>query len=997
MAQAAQVVLNAANPFTTNPSFTYFETEYPDTQKPPLAVAFEVPFDNQQANFGTTDECTLPAYGDILTGVFLKATLPPIYTPPPQTWVFPQSSNVTSFSLYTCLTITSIVDISFPVGTYRVTTLFPHFLATDQIVLFTINTSSLSLFGYVYSISSANSFIFSNLGNTLISYNISASQITRISTQALTEAPIVSYYSTQNLNIWATNLVNLPYTSSVAGQLDSSIASFVPGQQVINAGTIYTVATSSGNVFTLVNTSPIPTGLYIVQNLNVTYDPNQNKFVYQSSVYNSIYFTNAQSAAFWGFDYTQGPSFPFVNNTLTSQWNLQQAGWIQGFLPPFLSNYVDGVANKLVKDARVLIGRQVIKKFSGEYLELKNDLMVPYENKAILKLMNGTFDTTQAIAARQYYVPIPLGCENIPLCALDYQQVSIEIDFEQYGNLANNLNPGTGNFFDPKSYTTVPYTVNNSTFGTSGTLQYLNYILFFTFDTNFIFGITSYDTTQPLNNPNAYNYMFIGQGSQGTSTTTNASILGDYVYISTLLGIQNLKRIYLPDFIAGHGTVENPLQVGFGRVGANNVCDGRYVYFNALVTNDQLQSINTFVRYDTKRQFTNQSSYIVSTFNIPSGHTITKFLFTGLYIIALGNSGSDTIQFFYYNINDNFNTWYSFSNDLIIQDGVVLNNSIYFVCPPPQRTLLVMNSYLQITNSINLNFLPWNILGDSFQNLMAIGTTIYASTGLGSTQIVDGNGQVIGYNYYTGICQIDTTKNLSSASAYTYYGNQTGNSPITWNYFSDTYGNPKPISMCFGYSARYVYMFPSVTGQIVKGNTIISYDTASVNPVLQASIVAEYQVLPPGVPKPTSSTIKYIQTQHVTPLQIQANDLQILGPVKEMLITGPSVASNVYQYSNIGIESLTITGHEQILTPDVGTNTYLGTITPFQTHTMMPYRNQYILPFEIDPESQEPNGTINFSRLQYQQVSNGNSIWVDSYNILTVESGLGGLEFNSPY
>jgi len=150
------------------------------------------------------------------------------------------------------------------------------------------------------------------------------------------------------------------------------------------------------------------------------------------------------------------------------------------------------------------------------------------------------------------------------------------------------------------------------------------------------------------------------------------------------------------------------------------------------------------------------------------------------------------------------------------------------------------------------------------------------------------------------------------------------------------------------------------------------------------------------VPKPTWAEIKYVQNQHVTADNFA--DLQILGPVKELIVTGAASAANVFQYSNLdGAVSLTITGNEEILTPDVGTVTGLGVMAPFQTHTVLPVRNLSVIPFEVNPESLEPNGTINFSRLQYQNLSNGSSVWASSYNILRIESGVGGLKFNSPY
>jgi len=124
-------------------------------------------------------------------------------------------------------------------------------------------------------------------------------------------------------------------------------------------------------------------------------------------------------------------------------------------------------------------------------------------------------------------------------------------------------------------------------------------------------------------------------------------------------------------------------------------------------------------------------------------------------------------------------------------------------------------------------------------------------------------------------------------------------------------------------------------------------------------------------------------------------NLGLKNPIKEMWLLGPST-SNVYQYSNISTPvTLNITNNEYLLTSDVGTSTFLGIVTPYETHSTMPQRNFYQLPFEYFPEKHKPNGTINFSRIGYQVMSNVTSVWARSYNVLTIKDGVAGLMFNS--
>ena len=295
-----------------------------------------------------------------------------------------------------------------------------------------------------------------------------------------------------------------------------------------------------------------------------------------------------------------------------------------------------------------------------------------------------------------------------------------------------------------------------------------------------------------------------------------------------------------------------------------------------------------------------------------------------------------------------------------ITEGVLIGTTVYFLL---DNSSIVMYSNSQFTTYV----LP--TLG-SVRNLHAVGSTIYASANTLST---------------TSIIQIDTTQNLSTSAAYQYY--TSGDAPITFT------GNDPSI---FANGPRFLYIFTSDPSQLTTPTNAVRYDPYPSNPTLQASIIADFKILPPGVPKPTWTEIPYVQNQHV--MAESFADLQLLGPIKELIVTGTANVANVYQYSNLdGAVSLTITGNEEIITPDVGTVTGLGVMAPFQTHTVLPVRNLSVIPFEIDPESLEPNGTINFSRLQYQNLSNGSSVWATSYNILRIEGGIGGLKFNSPY
>jgi hypothetical protein len=219
--------------------------------------------------------------------------------------------------------------------------------------------------------------------------------------------------------------------------------------------------------------------------------------------------------------------------------------------------------------------------------------------------------------------------------------------------------------------------------------------------------------------------------------------------------------------------------------------------------------------------------------------------------------------------------------------------------------------------------------------------------------------------------RIDTTKDLSTAAAYKFPA------PLPTNQYVLANG------------PRYVYMFAQ--GDNTATN-IVEFDPYGPDTTFKASILVDYESLPPEVPKPDKALLGLVQTQRVTDM----NYMNIKGPVKELWITGAPDSANVFQYSNLAARStLELTG-EQIVTNDVGTRTFLNTIEPFETHTSMPIRNVSVIPFEFDPESEIPNGTVNFSRIRDQVLSaNAATVWAHNYNLLAIQGGIGGLIFNS--
>ena len=116
------------------------------------------------------------------------------------------------------------------------------------------------------------------------------------------------------------------------------------------------------------------------------------------------------------------------------------------FSNPLLTNYsyYDSVGTYLIQNADLKIGGQTVQSITGEYIELWNELNVPYENQPGLQLLTGKYDTQTSVGppGRTYYVNLPFyfyGAPelSVPICALDRQDVEVWVTFRPFSNLTS--------------------------------------------------------------------------------------------------------------------------------------------------------------------------------------------------------------------------------------------------------------------------------------------------------------------------------------------------------------------------------------------------------------------------------------------------------------------------------------------------------------------------------------------------------------------------------
>ena len=118
--------------------------------------------------------------------------------------------------------------------------------------------------------------------------------------------------------------------------------------------------------------------------------------------------------------------------------------------------YTNSIGNAIIEWADLIIGGQLIERITGEYMEIYNQLYITDSQQGALKEMVGTTDSLTGLGAasgldypRTFLVPLPFYFHrveslNIPLCALTYQEVEINIKLRGFSDIFVNVGSGGG-------------------------------------------------------------------------------------------------------------------------------------------------------------------------------------------------------------------------------------------------------------------------------------------------------------------------------------------------------------------------------------------------------------------------------------------------------------------------------------------------------------------------------------------------------------------------
>ena len=120
------------------------------------------------------------------------------------------------------------------------------------------------------------------------------------------------------------------------------------------------------------------------------------------------------------------------------------------------------------------------------------------------------------------------------------------------------------------------------------------------------------------------------------------------------------------------------------------------------------------------------------------------------------------------------------------------------------------------------------------------------------------------------------------------------------------------------------------------------------------------------------------------------------------VLTGTSKVFTEQALGNLDTFKLVLNGQDRFKEQQ---GRYFNQVQPFQHHSGNPYAGVYSYSFALKPEEHQPTGTCNFSRIDNAQVAvkcanvgttNKNlDMFAVNYNVLRVQSGMGGLAFSN--
>jgi hypothetical protein len=684
----------------------------------------------------------------------------------------------------------------------------------------------------------------------------------------------------------------------------------------------------------------------------------------------------ATETSFFGFDDKLGTKFGTsgivsyaASTTLQAPFTLEQSGWVPGFTPPVGLSYIDSVGTYVVRTAEFLIGGQTVDVVTGEYIDIRQDLEVQYENQAALLLLNGKGDTSAIQIPRTYYVTLPFTPEMaLPIRDLYKQDVKVRVTFEQFSRLTATDVPLSGYGFLNSASSTVS-TVAPSLYSNTAVFDG-TYIYVFSYN---MFGLVNPRT--PFVAPT-----FVQMGDVSPNARFEASFVinGEVFAVSTdqyIVSVPVITNQTVSSFLTSSYVV---FPAGIPRRAA--CTDGRYIYAYAG-SNDATAAYNTVYRFDTQSLATDTIDLKVTGVVAVNINLQVAPTFDGRYVYFADKYQNTLI--IRYDTNAAFTTAGSWS--------VFNYNSVLSISQQNLSASIFDGRYVywlsDVTTSRWIRYDTRGTFGTAASWSVFDISTVYSSATTaafkspvfdGQYITVSGNGIFLRYN---------TALPFTGVSSYEWFDYTTG----------ATSAGPRSAVVTSGafnvnvFDGRYIYSFPLGTPNVLRQDTSVAITPSS----LQASMIIDYVRLPD---KSEIEAQEFIVTQ--TSLIQSPNArfaLEIAGPVKELFMVNQTLTSSgPYVYN-------ALTPIELKFNDEKVFDWTTRQIEPYRFHSTMPQRTMSLVSFSQDPESNTRiAGSVNLARMRDIQVSVAASantvtrVYARTYNVFRVENGLGGLRFMSP-
>jgi hypothetical protein len=684
----------------------------------------------------------------------------------------------------------------------------------------------------------------------------------------------------------------------------------------------------------------------------------------------------ATETSFFGFDDKLGTKLGTTGivtyaatTTLQAPFTLEQSGWVPGFTPPVGLSYIDSVGTYVIRTAEFLVGGQTVDVVTGEYIDIRQDLEVQYENQAALLLLNGKGDTSAIQLARTYYVTLPFTPEMaLPIRDLYKQDVKVRVTFEQFSRLTATDVPLSGYGFLNSASSTVSSVLpalysNTAVF--DGT-----YIYVFSYN---MFGLVN--PRVPFVAPTL---LQMGDVSPNAQFEASFVINGEVFAVSTdqyIVSVPVITTQTLSSFLTSSYVV---FPAGIPRRAA--CTDGRYIYAYAG-SNDSAAAYNTVYRFDTQSLATDTIDLKVTGVVAVNINLQVAPTFDGRYVYFADKYQNTLI--IRYDTNAAFTTagsWTVFNyNSVLSLSQQNLSASTFDGRYVYWLSDVTTSRWIRYdTRGTFATAGAWQVFDISTVYSGATTAGFKSPVFDGQYITVSGNGIFLRYN---------TALSFTTVSSYEWFNYTTG----------ATSAGPRTAVVTSGafninvFDGRYIYSFPYGTPNVLRQDTSVAITPSS----LQASMIIDYARLP------ERSEIKpqeFIVTQ--TSLTQSPNArfaLEIAGPVKELFMVNQTLTtSGPYVYNPLTPIELKF-NDEKVF------DWTARQIEPFRFHSTMPQRTMSLVSFSQDPESNTRiAGSVNLARMRDIQVSVGASantvtrVYARTYNVFRVENGIGGLRFMSP-